>query len=108
MEEGTDPHGVINPEEARSHVEALDETMEMIQEKVDANDTKNITETVIGRIKITLVSTLTMMEDTNMETIVKAMKDRNFKVLLPRSDETDQILEEIIPEEEVPQAADVI
>ena len=108
MEDRPDPHGVINPEEARSHVEVLDEMMDMIREKVDANDMKDITETAIRRMKATLVNTLTMMEDTNVERVVKAMKDHSFKVLLPRSDETDQILEEIIPMEEIPQAADVI
>ena len=75
---------------------------------MDANDTKNITETAIERMKTTLANTLTMMEDTNMETVVKAMKDQSFKVLLPRSDETEQILEEIIPEEEVPPTGRII
>ena len=103
-----DLHGVINPEEAKSHVEVLDEMMEMIREKVNANDTKDIAETMIGRIREILANTLTSMEDTKVETVVRAMKDHDFKVLLPRSDEVDQILEEINPTEEIPQAADMI
>ena len=107
-EEGHDPHRVINPKEARSHVDVLDETMEMIQAKMNTNKAENIADTAIERIKATLASTLSMMEDASMTTVVKAIKDCSFKVLLPRSDEVDQMLEEVIPMEEIPQAADVI
>ena len=41
IEEG--PEGVINLEEARAHVEALDEAMEMIQKSINENNTESIT-----------------------------------------------------------------
>ena len=36
------------------------------------------------------------------------MKDRSYKVRLPRSDKVEQMLEEILPTEEVPQAVGVV
>ena len=84
-------YGVINPKEAKSHVEALDEMMEMICENMDTNDMKDFTETVIGRIKEIVVNTLTSMEDAKVDILIRAMKDHDFKVLLPRSDKVDQI-----------------
>ena len=108
IEEGHDPHGVINPLEAKFHVDTLDQTMEMIQERVDTDNTKDIAETAIEMIKATLASTLPMMQDANMATVVKAMKDCSFKVLLPRPDKVEQILEEIFPTEELPQAVDMV
>ena len=62
IEEGIDPQGVITPVEAKSHTDALDQTMEMIQERVDIDNTKDIAEISIERIKVTLVSMLPMMQ----------------------------------------------
>ena len=38
-----------------------------------------------------------MMEEANVDAIVRAKKDHGFRVLKPRLDATEQILEEIIP-----------
>ena len=97
---------VITPVEAKSHANALDQTMEMIQERVD--NTRDIAENSIERIKATLARTRHMMQDANMATVIKAMKDRSFKVLLPRSNKVEQKLEEILPTEEVPQAVGIV
>ena len=107
-EEGIDPHGVINPVEAKSQADTLDQTMEMIQERVDTDNPKDIAEISIERIKVTLANTLPMMQDANMATVIKAVNDPNFKVLLPWSDKVEQLLEEIFPTEGVPQAVGIV
>ena len=108
MEEGPDLHVVINPEEVRSHVEALDEAMGMVEENNNENNTEGITEITIQKIKMVLGNTFSMMAEANIEAMFEAVKDHSFRVLQPRLDGTDQLLEEIIPMEEVPQAPDVI
>ena len=107
-EEWQDPHGVINPLEAKSHVDTLDQIMVIIQERVDSGNSDELAETTIERVKATLASTLYMMQDADMLTVIKAVKDRSFKVLLLRSDKVDQMLEEILPTEELLRATDVI
>ena len=82
--------------------------MTLICECVDSGDTKDLTEMVIGNIKMTLVNTIPTMQLADLSTVIKAVKDKSFKVLLPRSDEVDQMLEEILPTDDVPRAPDVI
>ena len=108
LKEGHDLHGVINPLEAKSHINNLDQIMAMIQERVDSGNTNDLTGTVIKRIKMTLANTLRMMQEADVITVAMVVKDKSFKVLLPRYEELDQVLEEILPTEEVPRATDVI
>ena len=108
IEQGIDLHGAINPVETKSHTDALDQIMKMIQERMDTDNTKDIAEISIERIKVTLASMLLMMQDANMATVIKAMKDHSFKVLLPRTNKVEQLLEEILPIEEVPHAAGIV
>ena len=107
LEEGHDLHRVINPLEAKSHIDNLDQIMAMIQERVDSGNTNDLAETVIERIKMTLANTLPMMQEADISTVVKVVKDRSFEGLLPRSNKVDQMLE-ILPTEEVPRAMDLI
>ena len=37
-EEGDDPHGVVNPLEAKAHANSLDQVMTLIQEQVKEGD----------------------------------------------------------------------
>ena len=107
-EEGDDLHGVVNPLEAKSHISSLDQVMALIQEQVKAGHTKDLMERAIRDIKTTLANTIPTMQLADISTVAKAIKDNCFKVLLPRSDELDQMLEEIVPIDEIPRAPGVI
>ena len=48
------------------------------------------------------------MQLADQSTVMRAVRDKCFNVLLPRSDELDQLLEEIIPNVDIPNAPDII
>ena len=106
-EEGDDLCSVFNPLEAKFHVSSLDQVMALIQEWVEAGDTKDLVEIAIGDIKTILANTIPMMQLADISMVAEAIKDKFFKVL-PRSNELDQMLEEILPTDEIPRAPGVI
>ena len=103
-----EPHGSINPVEARTHVVALDRIMATIEKQVEKEDTADLLERAIGDVKETLSNLTPSMQLADQSTIMRAIRDKCFNVLLPRSDELDQLLEEIIPNVDIPNAPDVI
>ena len=46
-----DPHGSINPVEARAHADLLDRIMTMIKEQVERKDTADLLERAINDVK---------------------------------------------------------
>ena len=103
-----DPHRSINPVEARAHADSLDKIMTMIEEQVERKDTADLLERAINDVKEALTNLTPSMQLADQSTVMRAVQDKCFNVLLPRSDELDQILEEIIPNEDIPNAPDVI
>ena len=103
-----DPHGSINPVEVRAHADLLDRIMTMIEEQVERKDTADLLERAINDVKEGLTNLTPTMQLADQSTVMRAVRDKCFNVLLPRSDELDQILEEIIPNEDIPGAPDVI
>ena len=103
-----DPHGSINPVEARAHADLLNRIMTMIEEQVEKKDTADLLEKALNDVKEGLTNLTPMMQLADQSTVMQAMQDKCFNVLLPRSDELDQILEEIIPNEDIPGAPDVL
>ena len=102
------PFGVVNPKEAEAHANNLDLIMTNIEKQVKAGDTRGLLDKILGDIKSMLATTTLVMEATNINTMAKSIKDRHFKVLAPRSDEVEKLLEEILPSDEVPRAPSVI
>ena len=107
-EDWQDPHGVINPLEAKAHADGLDQVMVMIQECVASDDSDNLAEATVDKMKTTLAVRLPTMHEANMLTVVKVIRDKGFRVLLPRSTEVEEILEEILPTVDFPKVAEVL
>ena len=103
-----DPHGSINPVEARAHADLLDRIMTMIEEQVEKKDTADLLERAFNDVKEGLTNLTPTMQLADQSTVMRAVRDKCFNVLLPRSNELDQLLEEIIPNEDIPGASDVI
>ena len=103
-----DPQGSINPVKARAHADLLDRIMTMIEEQVERKDTADLLERAINDIKEGLTNLTPTMQLADQSTVMRAVRDKCFNVLLPRSDKLDQILEEIIPNEDITGAPDVI
>ena len=80
----------------------------MIVEHVERKDTADLLERAINDVKEGLTKLTPTMQLADQSTVMRAVRDKCFNVLLPRSDKLDQILEEIIPNEDIPGAPDVI
>ena len=94
--------------EARGHADALDRLMSTIEKQVEKKDTADLLERAISNVKEALSNLTPSMQLADQSTVMRAVRDKCFNVLLPRSDELDQLLEEIIPNVDIPNAPDVI
>ena len=103
-----EPHGSINPVEAKAHEVALEKIMTTIEEQVGKEDTADLLERALGDVKEALSNLTPSMQLADQTTVMRAIRDKCFNTLLPRSDELDQLLEEIIPNVDIPNAPDVI
>ena len=99
-----DIHGYINPEEARTHIETLEKLMTKIKEEVEKPNMSGLLDTVLVDLKDILSNLTPTMQLADVSTVLKAIRDKNYNVLLPKSDMIDQILEEIISSEDMPEA----
>ena len=101
-ESDNDPGSVVNPKQAEDHTNDLESIMASIEEWVQAGDTKGLLDETLRNIKARLATTTPAMEAADIETVAQSIRDKDFKVLTPRSDEVERLLEEILPSEEIP------
>ena len=106
--EDEDIHGIINPDEAREHVEALEKLMTKIEAEVRKSAAPGLLDTILGDLKDVLSNLIPQMQLADIVTVSKAIRDKNFNTLLPKSDAIDEILEEKLSSEEIPEAAEVL
>ena len=101
-------HGFINLTEAKAHVNALEAQMAKIRRKVKDKETTDLLDEVLEGIKEILSDLTPSMQLADTRTIAKAIRDKYFHTLLTRSDELEETLQEILPDEELPGAPEVI
>ena len=106
--EDEDIHGVINPEEAKVHVEAMENLMMKIEAEVKESTAPGLLDTILGDLKQLLSNLIPQMQLADTVTVAQAIRDKNFDTLLPKSDEIDKILEEKLSSEDIPEAAEVL
>ena len=82
--------------------------MANIEERVQAGDTRDLLDETLRDVKARLATTTLAMEAANINTVAQSIRDKDFKVLTPRSDEVERLLEEILPSDEIPGAPGVI
>ena len=104
-EEGFSP--VTNPEEAKDHISDLEALMANIKWKIESGDTRNLLKETLENMRTRLVATFPSLKTADINIIIDAIKDKEFTVLLPRTEETEALLEELLPENEIPSATDV-
>ena len=109
-EEGDDPPppGFLNPLEAKAHTNSLDQVMTLIEEQVKENDMADLLEWAMSDMKATLANTIPTMQLADISMVTRAIRDKCFNILQPRSDEMDQVLEEILPNKEIPSTSEVL
>ena len=101
-------HGYINPAEAKAHVNALEGLMTKIKKKVEQKETTDLLDKVLAGVKEVLSNLTPSMQLADTCTISMAIRDKYFNTLLPRSDALEETLQEILPDEELPEASEVI
>ena len=101
-------HGFINLTEAKAHVKALEDQMAKIRRKVEEKETTGLLDETLEAFKQILSDLTPSMQLADTGTIAKAIRDKYFHTLLPRSDEMEETLQEILPDEELPGAPEVI
>ena len=74
-EEEVAPHGVINTEEAKTHVLTLKRALDEMEEVIKTGTVENIMKRTIDKIKIALVKLVSSMEEANEISVLKAIKD---------------------------------
>ena len=103
-----DTHGVINPDEARAHVEAMENLMMKIEAEVKESAAPGLLDTILGDLKQALSNLIPQMQLADTVTMAQAIRDKNFNTLLPKTDEIDKILEEKLSSEDIPEATKVL
>ena len=101
-------HGIINPDEARAHVEAMEKLMMKIEAEVRESAAPGLLDTILGDLKDVLLNLIPQMQLADIVTVSKVIRDQNFNTLLPKSDVLDELLEEKLSSEDIPEAAEVL
>ena len=99
---------ITNPQEARDHVMDLESLMNNMKEKIETGNMTDLLKQTIENMKIWLVSTFPSLESADVNIITNAIKDKEYKVLLPRMEDTEVLLEELLPSSDVPSASSVV
>ena len=95
--EETEEHSLLavtNPQEAKDHIMDLEALMKNMKEKIEAGNTTDLLKQTLENMKTRLVSTFPSLDSADANIIFNAIKDKEFKVLLPRTEDTEVLLEE--------------
>ena len=87
----TEEHGssaVTNPEEAKDHIMDLEALMKNMKEKIEAGDMTDLLKQTLENMKTRLVATFSSLDTADVNIVTNAVKDKEFKVLLPRTEDT--------------------
>ena len=100
--------GVINPQEAQDHVMDLEALMANIKENITAGTMTGVLKETLKNIKNRLVATFPSLNDADTDIVFNTIKDKDLKVLLPRTEDTEGMLEELLPGDGVATASSVL
>ena len=78
------------------------------KEKIEAGDTTDLLKQTLENMKTRLVATFSSLDTADVNIVSNAIKDKEFKVLLPRMEDTEVLLEELLPSSEMPSASNVV
>lgn len=98
----TGMHGVINPLEARHHAQRLNETLSNMKLHLDTRVVKDVVKDVIEEFKEAIKLVIPQMVDANVLTILWSINDPMCLALRPVTEHTECLLEEMMPEKEIP------
>ena len=100
--------GVINPQEAQDHVMDLEALMTNMKEKLATGTMTDVLKQTLKNIKTRLASTFPSLDNADVDMVFNAIRDKELKVLLPRTEDTEGMLEEMLPGDKVAPASSVL
>ena len=100
-------HSATNEEEAKNYSKGLDNIV--IQMGADVKEElRDAMKKAILNYKEAIVTMIPIMEMANPDTVCRSVKDKVGLCICPPSQENERTLECMIPDQEVPQAAEVL
>ena len=99
---------VTNPQEAKDHIMDLEALMKNMKEKIEAGNMTDLLKQTLENIKTRLVFTFPSLDSADANIVFNAIKDKELNVLLPHTEDTEVLLEELLPSGEVPSASNVV
>ena len=107
-QEDTVGHGVVNPIEARHHVQLLDKAMQTLESKIKMGEIKNVLKDALEQVHNVISKTVLQMKEANTAGVLKSIKDPTCLILHEKTVNVEQLLEDIISEEDIPSGRSVI
>ena len=107
-EEGSSTHGIINIEEARLHTQALDWAIEVMVSKIEAGQVAEAIVDTINMFKDAVMKVMPGIADANKTRVLNMLKDPGCMAIHPYAEETERLLEELMPIEEIPSNENMI
>ena len=86
----------------------LEALMTNIKENITTRTMTGVLKETLKNIKTRLVATFPSLSDADTDMVFNTIRDKDLKVLLPRTEDTEGMLEELLPGEEVATASSVL
>ena len=99
---------VTNPQEAQDHVMDLEALMKNMKEKIATRTMTDVLKQTLKNIKTRLISTFPSLDNADVDMVFNAIRDKELKVLSPRTEDTEVLLEELLPGNEVAPASSIL
>ena len=99
---------MINTVEAHHHIQRLDEVMQMVEAKIKTGEIKNILKDALEEVHIATSIVIPAIEEGSAAKVLKSIKDLTCLMLHKGSEQVEQLLEQIIPDEEIPSGKSVV
>ena len=100
-------HGVINVEEAELHFRMLDDILEEMSTRIEEEEGSAMKD-AITRFKDTISRVIPQVMEADVTKVVGPIADLKCITLMPRTEERQQLLEEVMPLQDVPSGSGVI
>ena len=107
-EETVELHRVINPQEDSRHVLSLDETLNIMEDRITAGEKKDVMKDTVVQFKDVISQTVPQMADADIAKVVWSVGDPMCQALRPRTEEREEMLELVMSLKDIPGGEKVV
>ena len=100
-------HGVVIVEKAELHCHTLDDILEEMSTRIEEEDLSAMKD-AITRFKDTISRVVLQVMEADVAKVIGSIAGPKCLALMPRTEERGQLLEEVMPLEDVPSGSSVI